>query len=153
MKDKREMDNELTDLIKGLETFREKWLDLPLESDRPIIKKSGGTWVARDKGINYLLIKIDALINKTYEKKKDEVKSITEIENDLYWGIWKPISEIEITDEIAKLRPMVMCSCSGPAILHAYMSNEEYQSIVWHKGEANRFMDARLATVSDLEDS
>jgi hypothetical protein len=65
-----------------------------------IIKKSGETWVARYKGVDYLCVLPDGY--------SDLDKGIIMNPITVHPCWWKPISEIEITDEIAKLRPMVM---------------------------------------------
>ena len=69
----------------------------------PLIVKSGGTYVAHCDGINYLCLSPGGFDIKTYNKRDD----IIEV---LKWEGFKPFSEIEkegLTDEIAKLRPMI----------------------------------------------
>jgi len=74
------------------------------EPEKPLIVKSGGTWVAHWKGVDYLLI---------MGTKKETPPSLfyTHTETTEVAGAWKPFSEIEkegLTDEIAKLRPIVV---------------------------------------------
>ncbi len=69
-----------------------KWCGADIRKPEPevIIKKSGGTWVKRENGIDLL-----------WTCHTDGHESMNP-------DNWKPISEIEITDNIALLRPMVI---------------------------------------------
>lgn len=79
------------------------------EPEEPIIKKSGKTWVARYYEVDYLsmhteLVSIDGTINAKVELFLRQIKQ----------GIWIPFDDkTEITDEIAKLRPMVVTGKYG----------------------------------------
>jgi len=69
----------------------------PEPEEKPLIVKSGQTWVANYKGVDYLML------DPEYHKSGIFFKSIGIVDSE----IWKPFSEITLTDEIAKLRPMV----------------------------------------------
>lgn len=103
------------------------------------IKKDGGTWVARYDGVDYLRI-----VNTEW--------SLEEIFEDFktWRDHWKPISEIEITDEIALLRPMVIHTPNGSITKLAMVDDD--RKIVTVRGWFGNSDNFRLATVSDLED-
>lgn len=102
-----------------------------------IIKKSGGTYAAMDKNIDYLFINCEEL-------KKKEIP--LDFSNRKFW---KPISEIEITDEISKLRPMVVVDNSIMKLIAVQLNERGYK----YHFLSNRSDDCSLATVSDLEGS
>lgn len=100
-----------------------------------IIKKSGGTWVKREDGIDYLWMRPELPTSCNTE--------------------WKPISEIKITDEIALLRPLIISVKHGKGILLGsgrglsetqYVVDfvREYDSLVTYDDKI------RLATVKDI---
>lgn len=110
-----------------------------------IIKRSGGTWVARYDGVDYLATdqaeaKSEHCLMTLFNNCGHDIKCA------------KPISEIEITDEIAKLRPMCVFSHYDehpitkrlvfvePGNKHPYIDHGGYS-----------WTSCRLATVSDLE--
>lgn len=118
-----------------------------------IIRKSGGTWVALYDGVDYLCLQP----NRNSNIASDVWKSVLPTQlKDFHW--WKPISEIEITDEIAKLRPMVAFNTLTPKTgdaaliysdkLHAVVIYGKKEEVDWVSGSS-----IRLATVSDLEES
>jgi len=74
--------------------------DIRKPKPEPLIVKSGETWVVHSKGVNYLCLSPEGFDIKTYNKT-DEIIEV------LKWEGFKPFSEITLTDEIAKLRPMV----------------------------------------------
>ncbi len=106
---------------------------------QPIIKKSGETWVARFDGVDYLWI-------NNCEPRQDVTERML-----LESTSWKPISEIELTDEIAKLRPMVKIE-QNQGTLYGYLEDSDrYNSIVIDRyKDLNAFKDAKLATIDDL---
>lgn len=71
--------------------------DIRKPEPKVIIKKDGGTFVARYNGVDYLLLD-SSICEIKYMSPEGFEREIRK---------WKPISDIEITDEIAKLRPMV----------------------------------------------
>lgn len=103
------------------------------------IKKSGETWVAQYDGADYLYNGISQ-------------------EEPIFWCIdrdskeisvkWKSISEIKITDEIAKLRPMVIDSVNyaGLELLIAVKGASIWTEVTC----ADMLSNYRLATVGDL---
>lgn len=116
-----------------------------------IIKKSNKTWVARYNGIDYLNLRP---FNEYANEEKVEGNFLVEYEDVRYW---EPISEIEVTDEIAKLRPMVVCKPSSlnPCILiHVDNNSEWVNTVIQPKDSVNRFKKGavRIATVKDLEE-
>lgn len=68
------------------------------EPEQPIVKKRGGTFVCRFKDIDYLCIDSISCNGKS--------RSL-EMEFEKMPQIWKEISKIKITDEIAKSNPLV----------------------------------------------
>ena len=72
------------------------------------IIKSGDTWVAEYDGVDYLWVE------KSNVYTPDDKDLIDDYIHD---GLYKPFAEIEITDEIAKLRPM-MCMNIGIKTYH-----------------------------------
>lgn len=115
-------------------------------NDEPevIIKKSGGTWVARYDGVDYLYTKDDT-------KEPYFLTTSTKVPR----REWQTISEIEITDDIAKLRPMVMILDNGyenciEKLIAVDPSEEFFKHITI---SCDCFKYVRLATVSDLEES
>ena len=116
-----------------------------------IICKSGGTWVARYDGVEYLCMRKPNLnhwdIEEDFNMYRDNIE------------YWKSISEIEITDEIAKLNPLVVSDAYGLCHLIAISRNEIFIVSDINDGEWGcrttepRESLKRLATVSDLEES
>lgn len=111
-----------------------------------IIKQSGGTWVARYDGVDYLCIKPSFY---------SAFGSIDEMQDSVIInrGNWKPISEIEITDEIAKLRPLVLTGRNKEFLEKLWgvdgkecLTEKEDSNLFW----SNRAV-VRLATVEDLK--
>ena len=105
-----------------------------IRSPEPIIRKSGETWAKRENGIDYLWMRPDVHVDCNTE--------------------WKPFSEIEITDEIAHLHPVVVGRKSRYCSTLLYVSKTmEYEYVVLEPSDCiNRFKGVRLATVNDLED-
>lgn len=120
--------------------------------EQPIIKKSGGTWVARFEGIDYLCMTI--FLNDD----PDYTPSLMGLNTGKVSSHWKPISEIKITDEIAKLNPLVVTNAYETCHLIAISKNEIFIVSDINDGEWGcrttepRESLKRLATVSDLED-
>lgn len=111
-----------------------------------IIRKSGGTWVARYEGVDYLCTKPKYREDLADHPEVINFSLVAKEENNEWW---KPISEIEITDEIAKLRPIVIFRTGWKYTLYGVTGNG---LAITENGafENNAF---RLATVYDLEDS
>lgn len=117
--------------------------DIRKPEQEPIIKKSCGTWVAQFDGVDYLYTKDDT--NEPYFLTTST--KVVRCE-------WKPISEIEITDEIAKkgLRPELRFKDNHKDIdFILYGVNPDNQLITQY-GSCGNVEQYRLATVSDLED-
>lgn len=110
-----------------------------------IIKRSGGTWVARYDGVDYLATdpaeaKSEHCLMTLFNNCGHDIKCA------------KPISEIEITDEIAKLRPMVRGK-EDLYMLYGVMNHSRNSYIVINiDAETMKLNKIRLATVSDLEE-
>ena len=124
------------------------------EPEKPLIVKSGGSlekpgYVAFWKGVDYLYV----------GETSTEQPLFKNLENDIIktW-IWKSFSGLnpditELTDEIAKLRPMILYKASsftyklwGVNENHCILSDSNY-SISW------RFIDkCRLATAEELKE-
>lgn len=77
----------------------------PPQPKEPIIKQSGETLVARYKGTDYLCInpREHNLLVLNLEDGEELADIIA-----MFAYVWQPITEIELTDKIAKLRPMVV---------------------------------------------
>ena len=118
----------------------------PIEPE-VIIKKSGETWVILSNGIDYMIVESD--IYNGYRSianynQEDLLEAIAR-------GIAVPISEIEITDEIAKLRPMVTC---GGRRLYKLLAVDGMTPVNRSKENFLEYIasdDIELATVSDLK--
>lgn len=114
------------------------------EPAQPIIKKSGGTWVALYDDVDYLCVTRSILDNPK--------KSFTDYvinKKPLRADYWKPILEIEITDEIAKLRPLVIEGYGHLTELLLYVNDKGS----WYTQSGIKTpvcSSIRLATVSDL---
>lgn len=109
-----------------------------------IIKKSGETWVALFDGVDYLYTKDDS-------KEPYFLTTSTKVPR----VEWKPISEIEITDDIAKLRPMVVGFKSELRKLYAVTEHGRYiisGKMLGSKADSIDDIDGRLATVGDFDD-
>jgi hypothetical protein len=129
--------------------------DIKKPEPQVIIKKSCETWVARYDGVDYLCF--DELIGN---KQLPDNETVTSQFLKTIGTVWKPISEIEITDEIAKRRPMVVVSnkFSGrehdlKMLIHVKedvdSDGSKYVSV--YKNRTANTQYARLATVDDLE--
>lgn len=120
-----------------------------------IIRKSGGTWVKRDNGIDYLLMNPEYTTKESFYFYGENGKETEYLER-FTKDDWKPISEIEITDEIAKLRPMVKHEGSEYCckMVHFDINNHFSATVIEPSDCTNRYTSGsfRLATVSDLED-
>lgn len=110
----------------------------------PLIVKSGKTWVAYWEGVDYLCIKPVPYAIECLEHHGDEL--ITNYPED-----WKsftgPNPDItELTDEIAKLRPIIITN-ENQDILYGIRENV----IILSYGNDN-VSDCRLATAKELSD-
>lgn len=117
----------------------------PEEKPELIIKKSGNTWVARYEGVDYLCIYLDGIyICPTIDQFKEELEN----------GNWKPIQKVEITDDIALLRPMVV-DCVVGARYRLWGKDDSgnliVQSGINYKLEYIPCLPMSLATVDDLD--
>ena len=120
------------------------------EPEKPLIVKSGGTWVAHWKDVNYLYA-----YNTVCRGGRPHF-------DPTYSGIrintqWKPFFKVELTDEIAKLRPMV-CGGIQKYTLYGVLKEEgitwllisdTLNDIEWYD---NRLNDFRLATPHELQE-
>lgn len=123
---------------------------IDVRDNQPTIIKSGDTWVAEYDGVDYLCFDND------FGNKKSSTGSIREdFIKDVANGIWKPISEIEITDEIARLRPMIIIidkdgdRINEKARLFMVDKLGVFYSAGWFRKGHHTSM--RLATVKDLK--
>ncbi len=104
-----------------------------------VFKKSGDTFVMRCDSIDYLCMEppMHEFRNKTFSAFRDK-----EVLPD--W--WKPFSEIEITDDIALLRPMV---CNEYGRLEKLYGIAPITTAVTSEG-INPLYNYRLATIKEL---
>jgi len=122
-----------------------------------IIRKSGGTLVARINPVDFI-----CLDPEEHEVLKNNLSEVETEEGIIlaFPHIWKPISEIEITDEIAKLRPLVVWTydrrVSNLCTLYA-VNGMEFPCVCYNheSDEYDGYVkdECRLATVSDLEET
>lgn len=129
------------------------WCGAGIRKPEPevIIKKSGGTWVAQYDGVDYLCVK------KMDEKGSPELsfeRCCVNKKSGVYDnGYWTPISEIEITDEIALLRPMVVY---GTRMYNLVAVKNGVNAVLWNFETGRPDVIGigksviRLATVEDL---
>lgn len=114
--------------------------------NQPTIVKSGETWVAEYQGVDYLFIPDGKTIkigtSWDAEGFEDLIKS----------GLMKPISEIEITDDIAKLRPMVIDNNGNGSVLYGVIKTESMHQIHTVLAGLGNYPISilKLATVKDL---
>lgn len=121
--------------------------DIHKPKPEPIIKKSGDTCVARFKGIDYLW---------TAQSKLNIDHEIGLIkETGLFSNSWKPISEIEITDTIARLWPMVKFKTSKNMRVYPCYAVKDNEILIDIDGVPDWYLAKVicLAIVSDLKDS
>jgi len=143
---------ELEERIKSLEEFAEKFgLPENIRKTEPkvIIRKSGGTWVKRENGIDYLCMNPSDVVEE--DDILNELSGIMK---------WKPINEIEITDEIAHMHPLVESGITGNIVPllavrdSAYSCGEIVKGRFYITEEINvgpiTSATCRLATVEDL---
>ena len=125
-----------------------KWCgaDIRKPESAVIIKKSGGTWVARYDGVDWLCM----------EPERDSVLGPHDKLNK-YSNTWKPISEIEITDDIARLRPVMISKHKRVIIAYGVHTNRKDHTLIavdiQDYSVGNFDIDAYgLATVKDLQE-
>ena len=122
------------------------------ELEKPLIVKSGGTWVAHFEGVDYLWT-AQSKLNIEHEQR-------LVLESGLFSHAFKPFSEIEkegLTDEIAKLRPMVMHSMTPKQLDMLYGVNGGYAIVLYR--DPYSFVDSdysidsfHLATPKELQE-
>jgi hypothetical protein len=101
------------------------------------IKKSGETWVARYDDVDYLFKGINAGMPSLL----NEIGCVLDS--------WRPILSITITDEIAKLRPMVVWY--DDVVKLVSVEKNGWCSMIDNCGTGEVVLDnIRLATVQDL---
>lgn len=115
------------------------------EPAQPIIKKSGETWVVFNNDIDYLF-----LSDSNYTKENIDTHFHCYLEG-LNFD-FKPISEIKLTDKIAKLRPMVIHhTLKKPVKLLYYSKDMDFPSaVLMDNGFLNRLKNVELATIDNL---
>ena len=138
-----ELLNNSTIFIGDIEAYFCPFCGADIRKPEPevIIRKSGGTWVALDDGADWIYCDINA---------PQEQPIFFNSSDQLVHG-WAKISEIEITDEIAKLRPMVVHLPNGSITKLAMVDDD--RKIVTARGWSGDSDNFRLATVSDLEET
>lgn len=129
--------------IKAFYKCKQCGADITKPEPIAIIKKSGETWVARYDGFDYLWTGANRSSAPNFF-----------VHNYSHYGMvatWKPISEIEITDSIAVLRPMIMVD-NKPEVLYGVVSDSKYPYLVYDGYATQVSKRCKLATVDDLED-
>ena len=92
--------------------------DIRKPVEKPLIVKSGNTWVAHYKGVDYLCLKPDVYASDLDNRPETINMEFTAPD------YWKPFSEIELTDEIARLQPLIKSDGYGLCHLIAMSVNE-----------------------------
>lgn len=116
--------------------------DIRKPEPKVIIKKSGETFVARYNGVDYLWTK------RSIPWDSDETPLLFGTTTGNILAGWKPISEIEITDKIAKLRPMVVWGPNGKSMGVLCRVRQDGGLVFEYCNGYIR--DGRLATVDNL---
>ena len=135
----KRISEEFQEFEKGIKQMSD-FYNAESEPDQPIIKKSGETWVARFDGVDYLKT-IPCLTEVTlpaffYHETKDIVSD------------WKPFTKLEITDEIAKLRPVV--AGKGVNVIDTLIYVKENHGWPYVVKDCGSWNTCRLATIDDL---
>ena len=130
--------------------------DIQKPEQKPLIVKSGGTWVANWKGVDYLCSEPDNFEKFDIDGIKKQPDRLQIFTN------WKPFSEITLTDEIAKLRPMVsvgnnctVCENERLGLLIRVKnskSNYDKSFISEIRGRTVHTQECRLATPKELRE-
>lgn len=117
--------------------------DIRKPEPKILTERSGETWVAKCDGIEYLDISGDSEI---YDIETMDHTNLS----DKNW--WRVISEIEITDEIAKLRPSITHIYSGEnyILLGVIGTSVSVYSRKYEKLTTRDTYVIRLSSVSDL---
>lgn len=133
--------------MRALLEYKEKGdTCLPKVKSKPIIKKSGGTFVAFYDGKNYLLTEPKEYGDPTVMTENKLTKDL-EYKN----GFWVSFSDLEITDEISKSRPLVYhVQLKELQVLYG-VDEARTPGYITNKGESTCLY-YRLATVKDIED-
>jgi hypothetical protein len=126
--------------------------DIRKPEPQVIIKKSGETWVALYDGVDYLCVLAPEMIKESYIEQnfKNDVTS----ESGTFWDRF---DEIEITDEIAKLRPMVIVknnNGNNDVKMLTYIDENYAQcvGVTYSRSIIDAEDSIRLCTVNDLEE-
>ena len=97
--------------------------DICKPEEKPLIVKSGETWVAHFEGVNYLKVEKDSEFD-TCVNKESVFKECLRYN----CFLWKPFPEITLDDQIAKSRPMVITEVlpeNCPSILYGVSYNSK----------------------------
>ena len=136
--------------------------DIREPEEKPLIVKSGGTFVAHFESVDYLILNPNWWVAETSLTLGREIKKF---EDEIKAGRWiKPFSEITLDDEIAKLRPMVVTevlpgNCSSKLISVENATNvcgREISGTFYNCVYANNIYTAcetRLATPHELQEA
>jgi len=120
----------------------------------PIIIKSGGTWVSVFKNINYLWIPLNGVSTSYIGKDKSPLFFCGEGSSDKQRQ-WRDFQNVEITDDIAKLRPIVIITqYPGNAVLKSKLIGVQGARVISYTdtGSSLDFLNrTRIASVEDLE--
>jgi hypothetical protein len=146
--------NELARLIYFTEP--EKYKLVEEKPQQPKIIKSGDTWVTEYMGVDYLCIS-GAVSHIKKDQLERELKKDIETYQELNISVWKPISEIEITDEIVRLKPSIVSGIGRGNVRLIHIEKNKVFYTWRDKNDEPRsdWMDKsykiNLATVKDLE--
>lgn len=118
------------------------------EPPEPLIVKSGDTWVAHRNGVDYLCVKGMEEITKEQKYRMDIFLEDLK-ENPDYW---KPFSEIELTDDIAKLRPLCRFRFTERRMYEytEVLVYFEKEKSLYLSDEGCRYKVCRLATAKEI---
>jgi hypothetical protein len=123
------------------------------EPAHPLIVKSGGTWVANWKGVDYLATYPMKLSNKN--EAVFGFNGFIKYGNDSWQSFTGPDPDItELTDEIAKLRPIVKLDASVYTSKLIAVTRDTYPfKVIYPSGKLNAWASCRLATAKELEEA
>ncbi len=126
------IDQDVYDFGRGTSICPYCRTDIRKPEEKPLIVKDGETKVKRENGQDFLLL-------NPYGEER-------------YW-LWKSFNEIiELTDEIAKLRPMVMCireDIESSLKIQKLYAVDNYHCITSGDHSSSGFF--RLATAHELQ--
>ncbi|MCK5613575.1 hypothetical protein KAR91_67520 [Candidatus Pacearchaeota archaeon] len=120
------------------------------EPEKPLIVKSGETWVVHWEGVDYLCVKPRDWDD--IQEMDEGLCTFSEILRKHPDG-WKSFSEITLDDETAKLRPMVTCY-KDTDIICKLLGIHGHRAVTLNNSDAFvGWGEYRLATAKELQEA